>query len=67
MIVSMCLHMGHPSVDRVGQGEVAGVTCKVTCTWWLLGMALKGPWLGLGGPPPGLTASIGLENTTLTL
>ena len=42
MMVSMCLHVGRPSVDRVGQGEVAGVTCKVTCTWWLLGMALKG-------------------------
>ena len=22
----------------------------MTCTWWLLGMAVKAPWLGLGGP-----------------
>ena len=23
---------------------------RVTCTWWLLGLAVKGAWLGLGGP-----------------
>ena len=27
----------------------------VTCTWWLLGLAMKEPWLGLGRPPPVLT------------
>ena len=34
----------------MGQGEVGGVTCRVTCTWWLLGLAVKAPWLGPGGP-----------------
>ena len=37
------------------------------CTWWLLGLALKRPWLVPGGPPHALTAWTGLENTTLTL
>ena len=35
--------------------------------WWLLGLALKRPWLAPGGPPHALTAWTGLENTTLTL
>ena len=35
----------------------------VTCTRWLLGLALKGPWLGLGVPPPTLITQTGLENT----
>ena len=30
------------------------VTHRVTCTWWLPGLALKGPWLGPGAPPPDL-------------
>ena len=30
-------------------------------------LGVKGPWLGLGGPPLALTAWTGLENTTLTL
>ena len=51
----------------LGQGEVHGVTRRVLCTWWLLGLALKRPWLAQGGPPPTLTAWTGLENTTLTL
>ena len=34
---------------------------RVTGTWWLLGLALKGPWLVPGGPPPALTAWTGLE------
>ena len=38
------------SAERVRQGEVGGVTPKVTFTWWLLGLALKAPWLGPGGP-----------------
>ena len=38
------------SAERVGQGEVGGVTRRVTCTCWLLGLAVKAPWLGLGGP-----------------
>ena len=37
----------------------------VTCTWWLLGLAVKAPWLGAGGPIPALAAWTGLENATL--
>ena len=48
------------SAERVGQGEVGGVTCK----WWL---AVKAPWLGLGGLILALAAWTGLVNTTLTL
>ena len=33
-----------------GQEEVGWVTHRVLCTWWLLGLAVKGPWLGLDGP-----------------
>ena len=40
---------GSASAEKVGQGEVGGVTCSVTCTRWLLGLAVKAPWLGLGG------------------
>ena len=40
---------------------------RVLCTWWLLGLALKRPWLVPGGQPNALTAWTGLENTTLTL
>ena len=46
---------------------MGGVTCRLLCTWWLLGLALKRPWLAPGGPPPALTAWTVLENTTLTL
>ena len=52
---------GSASVERVGQGEVGqgevgGVIHRVTCTWWLLGLAVKVPWLGPGGPTPALAA-----------
>ena len=66
-IVSVRLRAGSASAERVGQGEVGGVTGRVPCTWWLLGLALKRPWLVPGGPPHALTAWTGLENTTLTL
>ena len=56
----MC--MGWGSAERVGQGEMGGVTHMVTCTWWLLGLAVK---IMLG--PLALTAWTGLENTTLAL
>ena len=46
---------GSASAERVGQGEVGGITCRVTCTWWLLGLAVKAPWLG-----PGAWANSGL-------
>ena len=54
-IVSARLRAGSASAERVGQGEVGGVTSRVLCTWWLLGLALKRPWLVPGGPPHALT------------
>ena len=66
-IVSACLRAGSTSAKRVGQGEVGGVTGRVLCTWWLLGLAFKRPWSAPGGSPPTLTAWTCLENTTLTL
>ena len=51
------------SAERVGQGELGGVTRR----WWLLGLAVKAPWLGPGGPILALAAWTGLENATLTL
>ena len=42
------------SAERGGgegeQREVGGVTCSVTCTWWLLGLAVKVPWGGISCP-----------------
>ena len=29
----------------MGQGEAGGVNHKVTCTWWLLWLAVEMPWL----------------------
>ena len=46
---------------------MGGVTHRVTCTWWLLGLAVKVPWLGPGGPIHALAAWTGLESVTLTL
>ena len=66
--VDVILHSVHSaSVERVGQGEVGGVTHRVTCTWWLLGLDVKVPWLGPGGPTLALAAWTGLGNATLTL
>ena len=59
-------HAGSASAERVGEGEMDGVTRRVTCTWWLLGLAVKEPWLGPGGPILALAAWTGLENGTLT-
>ena len=53
--------------DRWDRGEVGGITCRVLCTWWLLSLAVKGPWLGPSGPLLTLAAWISLENTTLDL
>ena len=66
-IVSARLRAGSALAERVGQGEVGGVTGRVLCMWLLLGLALKRPWLVPGGPPHALTAWTGLESTTLTL
>ena len=43
--------------ERVGQGEVGGVTRRMLCTWQLLGLVVKGSWLAPGGPIPTLVAS----------
>ena len=59
------MRAGSASAERVGQGEVGGVTRRVTCTW--LGLAVKVPWLGPCGPILALAAWTGFENTTLTL
>ena len=66
-IVSVRLLTGSVSAERVGQGEVGGVTRRVTCTCWLLWLSVEMPWLALGGPILALFAQIGLENTALTL
>ena len=55
---------GSVSAERVGQGKVAGVTRRATCTWWLLGFAVKTPRLVPGGPFLALAA---WTNATLTL
>ena len=72
-VVSTCLRAGFVSAERVeqrevgqrevGKQEVGEVTHRVTCTWWLLGLALKEALLGLGGPPPALTAWTGCMTT----
>ena len=46
---------------------MGAVTHRVTYTWWLLGLAVKVPWLGLGGPILALVEQTGLENTAFTL
>ena len=40
--------IGSALAERVGQGEVGGVTGRVLCTRWLLGLAFKRPWLAPG-------------------
>ena len=37
---------------------MGGVTHRVTCTWWLLGLAVKVPWLEPVGPILVLTVRI---------
>ena len=44
------------SAERGDRGTWVDFPCRVVCTWWLLGLTAKGPWLGPGGPPPDLTA-----------
>ena len=41
-VCTLALH----SAQRVGQGEVGGVIRRVLCSWQLLGLAVKEPWLG---------------------
>ena len=35
-----------------GTGGGGWVIRRVACTWWLLDLAVKVPWLGPGGPIP---------------
>ena len=58
-IVNACWCTSCASAKRVGQGEVGVVICRVTCTWWLLWLAVKGPWFGQDGPILTLAAWIG--------
>ena len=60
-------HVSLASAERVGQGEVGGVTRRVTCTCWQLWLSVEMPWLAVGDPILALFAQIGLENTALTL
>ena len=66
-IVAVHWCAGSASPERVGQGDGGGVTRRVLCTWQLLGLAVKEPWLGPGGPILALAAHKGLENATLTI
>ena len=44
---SLCMLCAQFCVSRKGgTGDVGGVTHRVTCTWWWLGLAVKAPWLG---------------------
>ena len=45
----------------MGQGEVGGVTCRVTCTCWLLWLSVEMPWLALDGPNSCLVRTNGLR------
>ena len=56
---------GSASAEKVGQGEVGGITRRVLCTWQLLGLAVKKAMLAPSGPIPAIVARTGLENATL--
>ena len=48
---SFCILARRFCVSRKGgTGEVGGITCRVLCTWQLLGLAIKATWLAPGGP-----------------
>ena len=54
-------------ISRMGRtGEVGGVTRRVFCTWWLLGLAVKVPWLGPSEPILALAAWTDVESATVT-
>ena len=65
--VSARLYAGSASAESVREGEVGGVNRRVTCTWWLLGLAVKRPWLVRSGPPLSLAAWTGLRKHTTKL
>ena len=53
---STCWRVGSASAERAGQKEVGGVTRRVRCTWWLLGLVVKKAWLAPGRPILALVA-----------
>ena len=66
-IILRTTRTGSASAERVRQGDVGGVTRRMTYTWWLLGLDVKVPWLGPCGPILALAGWTGFENATLTL
>ena len=68
-IVSAHLHAGSVSAERVGQGEVGGVTGRVQGAVHMVAARLgfQKAVVGTGWATSALTAWTGLENTTLTL
>ena len=52
---------------RAGSASAENGWDRMTCTWWLLGLAVKATSLASGWPILALAASAGLENATLTL
>ena len=52
MILSACLSGGSASAERVGQGEVSGVTHRVLCTWQLYAQSHMHSSLVPSPPPP---------------
>ena len=57
---------GYIILCKGGTERGGGVIHRVTCTWWLLGLAVKAPWLGLCGQILALAAWTHLENAMLT-
>ena len=50
---------------RTGWANSCPGCMDMTCTWWLLGLAVKMPWLGPGGTSLALAAWTGLENAII--
>ena len=65
---SLCVLRVWFYTSRKGGTEGGGLGHRrVTCTWWLLGLAVEAPWLRQGGQILALAAWTGMENTALTL
>ena len=43
---SACLFVGFASADKLGQGEMGGVTCRVLCTWVAASLCYKRVMVG---------------------
>ena len=65
---SLCMCVLHQQKKGgTGGGGWGHVPRSKLCTWRVLGLAVKRPWLVLGGLILALAACMGLENATLTL